>query len=108
MNWKTLLIAGGVLVVTAFLLGFVPQYLKAGDLDNQLGASRRQLNSEREKSQMDELALLCGRAYLETNRKNYGLASQYSTKFFDRVRAMTGEPPPCVSLTCELSGLIDK
>lgn len=93
MNRKTLLIAGGALVVGAFLLGFVPQYLKAKDLDNQLGTLRQQLNSEREKSHMDELALLCGYAYLETNLKNYGLASQYSTKFFDRVRAMTSEAP---------------
>jgi len=38
---------------------------------------------------MDEFALLCGYAYLETNLKNYGLLSQYSTRFFDRVRAMT-------------------
>ncbi len=93
MNRKTLLIAGGALVAGALLLGFVPQYLKARDLDNQLGTFRQQLNSEREKSQMDELALLCGYAYLETNLKNYGLASQYSTKFFDRVRAMTSEAP---------------
>jgi hypothetical protein len=28
MNQKTLLIVGGALVVGAFLLGFVPQYLK--------------------------------------------------------------------------------
>ena len=42
---------------------------------------------------MDELALLCGYAYLETNLKNYGLASQYSTRFFDRVRAMASEAP---------------
>ncbi len=48
MNRKTLLIAGGALVVGAFLLGFVPQYLKARDLDNQLSAFRQQLNSEQE------------------------------------------------------------
>ena len=80
MNRKTLLIVGGVLVLVAFLLGFVPQYMKARDLGNQLGAFRRQLDSEREKSQMDEVALLCGYIYLETNLKNYGLASQYSTQ----------------------------
>ena len=77
MNQKTLLIVGGGLVVAAFLLGFVPQYLKARDLDNQLGAARQQFDSEREKTQMDELGLLCGYVYLETNLKNYGLASQY-------------------------------
>ena len=93
MNQKTLLIAAVALVAGSFLLGFVPEYLKARDLDSQLGASRLQFNSEQEKSQMDELALLCGHAYLETNLRNYGLASQYSTRFFDRVRAMTSETP---------------
>jgi len=93
MNRKTLSIVGGSLVVTAFLLGFVPQYMKARDLASQLGVERQQLNSERDKSQMDELGLLCGYVYLQTNLKNYGLAGQYSTKFFDRVRAMNGQAP---------------
>lgn len=53
----------------------------------------QQLNSELEKSQMDELALLYGYAYLETNLKNYGLARQSSTRFFDSVRAMTSKAP---------------
>lgn len=88
MNRKALLIVAGSLVVVAFLLGFVPQYLKVRDLANQL---REQLNSERDKSQMDELGLLCGYVYLQTNLKNYGLAGQYSTKCFDRVRAMNGQ-----------------
>jgi hypothetical protein len=91
MNRKTILIVGGALVLAAFLLGFVPQYLKTRDVDNQLGAVRQQLNSEREKSQMEALGLLCGYIYLETNLKNYGLASQHSTQFFDRVRVMTGQ-----------------
>jgi len=93
MNRKTLLIAGGVLVLAAFLAGFIPQYGKARDLGSQLDALRQQLNSERGKSQMDEIALLCGYVYLETNLRNYGLASQYSTTFFDRVRAMTIQAP---------------
>ena len=93
MNRKTLLIVGGSLVVAAFLLGFVPQYLKARDIASQLGAERQQLNSERGKSQMGELGLLCGYVYLQTNLKNYGLAGQYSTKFFDHVRAMNGQAP---------------
>src|SRR5579863_2198055 len=93
MNRQTLLIAGGTLIVAAFLLGFVPQYLKARDLASQLGAARQQLSAESEKSQMDQIALLCGYVYLETNLKNYGLASQSSTKFFNRVQVMTGQSP---------------
>lgn len=93
MNWKARMIVGGVLVVAAFLLGFVPQYRKSRVLDNQLGAARQQLNLEREKSQMDELGLLSGHVYLETNLKNYGLASQYATVFFDGVQTMVSQVP---------------
>ena len=82
------MIAGGTLFIVAFLLGFVPQYRKAGDLENQLATSRKELTSESGKSQLDEAGLLIGRVYLEANLKNYGVASQYSTKFFNRVRAM--------------------
>jgi hypothetical protein len=42
---------------------------------------------------MDELGLLCGHVYLETNLKNYGLASQYSSEFFDSVQAMMSKSP---------------
>lgn len=93
MKWKICLIVGGALVVAAFLLGFVPQYLKGKALDNQLSAVQQQLNSEREKSKMDELGLLSGHVYLETSLRNYGLASQYSTKFFDGVQAMMSQAP---------------
>ncbi|HEX5432848.1 MAG TPA: hypothetical protein VFY05_01315, partial [Candidatus Angelobacter sp.] len=70
MNRKLCLIVGAVLAVAAFLLGFVPQYSKARDLGNQLSTVRQQLDAEREKSQMDELGLLSGRVYLETDLKN--------------------------------------
>jgi hypothetical protein len=93
MNRKTALIVAGVLFVAAFLLGFVPQYLKAKALDTQLSAAHQQLNSELEKSQMNELGLLCGHVYLETSLKNYGLAGQYSTKFFNQVQTMARQAP---------------
>ena len=35
--------------------------------------------------------LLIGYVYLQTNLKNYGVASQYSTRFFNGVRAMAGQ-----------------
>jgi hypothetical protein len=93
MSQKMRLIVGGALVVAAFLLGFVPQYLKGRALDNQLSAVRQQLNSEHEKSQMDELGLLAGHVYLETSLRNYGLAGQYSSRFFDGVQAMMSQAP---------------
>ena len=88
---KIRLVVGGVLLAGGFLLGFVPHYLKAKALDSQLGAARQQLNAERERSQMEELGLLCGHVYLETSLKNYGLAGRYSTQFFDGVQAMMSQ-----------------
>lgn len=84
MNQKTIWIAGGVLIVAAFLLGFIPQYVKVRDLDSQLGTTRRQL-------QMREVDLLIGRVFLDTSQKNYGLASQSATRFFDQARSVAGE-----------------
>ena len=91
MNQQRLLMFGGALAVAAFLLGFVPQYVKSRSLEAQLGTLRQEVAAERDKLQMDDLALQVGRVYLETTQKNYGLASQSSTKFFDRVRAMTAQ-----------------
>ncbi|MFP5229089.1 MAG: hypothetical protein ACLGXA_15850 [Acidobacteriota bacterium] len=93
MNRKVYLIVGVVLVVAAFMLGFIPQHLKGRDIQSQLSAARQQLDSERKESQLDELCLLSGRVYIEAELKNYGLASQYSSKFFDLARAMNNAAP---------------
>ncbi|HEY1240287.1 MAG TPA: hypothetical protein VGF16_07000 [Bryobacteraceae bacterium] len=90
MNWKAGPTAGAVLVVAAFVVGFVPQYRRAANLNDELAAAQQQLNSEREKSNMEKAGLLIGYIYLETNLKNYGLAGQSAPKFFDKVQAMGG------------------
>ena len=91
MNWRTLLIACGSVAVAAFLLGFVPQYSKAGNLGTQLDAARQELASKQGELQMAGLTLLIGQIYLDVNQKNFGLASQSSTQFFDRARKMAGQ-----------------
>ncbi len=93
MRWNRRFIVIGALVVAAFLLGFVPRYRKGKALEDQLGEVKQRLNAERDEAQMDELGLLCGRVYLETNLKNYGLASQDSSHFFDQVQAMMSQAP---------------
>ncbi len=91
MNPKTLWVGGLSLLVVGFLLGFLPQYLKVRTLQQQLEEARSDIAKRSEDVQRQELGLLIGHVYLETNRKNYGLASQYSTRFFDRARAMAGQ-----------------
>lgn len=91
MSRKTVVIIVGVLVVAAFLLGFIPEYLKSRDLEGQLNSGRQELSSQQARLQGDELDLLIGYVYLQTNQKNYGLASDYSTRFFNRVRSMASQ-----------------
>lgn len=88
MSWKAGLAGGAILVIAAFLFGFIPQYRKAASLNDELTGAQQQLNAEREKSQMERAGLLIGYIYLETNLKNYGLAGQSAPKFFDELRAM--------------------
>jgi hypothetical protein len=91
MTAKTGLVIGGILVVAAFLGGFIPEYLDNRQLHDQLEAIRQQTASTQERSAADSAALQIGYVYLQTNLKNYGVASQYATKFFDRVRGIGGQ-----------------
>jgi hypothetical protein len=86
-----MLIGGGVLVVAAFLLGFVPQYSKARGLESQMAAAGQELSAERSQARMREIGLLIGRVYLDVNQKNYGTASQSATRFFEQARTAAGQ-----------------
>jgi hypothetical protein len=68
-----------VALVAVFLLGFVPQYIRA----NRLGSDLRQ---SREAYAGADLRDLIGLAYLQANQKNYGLAVETTGRFFNRVR----------------------
>ncbi|HTX37033.1 MAG TPA: hypothetical protein VME43_18520 [Bryobacteraceae bacterium] len=91
MNQRIIVIGVGVLVLVAFLLGFIPQYVRSRDVAKQLNTTRQELASDRARLQADQVDLLIGYVYLQTNLKNYGLASGYSTKFFNQVRTMADQ-----------------
>ena len=67
-----------VALVAVFLLGFVPQYIKANRLDSELRQSREAYAGA-------DLRDLVGLAYLQANQKNYGLAAETTRRFFSRV-----------------------
>lgn len=72
------LIAAAVLIAV-FLVGFLPQYVKANRLENELQQSRQSLAGA-------DLRDLVGLAYLQASQKNYGLAAETASHFFSRVR----------------------
>jgi hypothetical protein len=79
-------IVAGVLLIVAFLAGFLPSYSKGKRLENELGEARR----ENSLAQLRDLACL---AYLQAGQKDYGLAAGTSTRFFDRTREEANRTP---------------
>lgn len=68
-----------VLLIVAFLAGFVPPYMKQQRLGNELRTSRQQV-------ELAEMRDLAGLAFLQVSQKDFGLASATTTRFFDRSR----------------------
>ncbi|MGA2182623.1 MAG: hypothetical protein ABSH47_06300 [Bryobacteraceae bacterium] len=83
---KNRIIVVGVLLVVVFLAGFLPSYMKANRLENELRAARR----EHSLAQLRDLA---GLAYFQAGQKDYGLAAGTSTRFFDRTREAANQAP---------------
>jgi hypothetical protein len=81
---KNRAIIAAIVLVVVFLAGFVPQYIKANRLDNELRQARQANLSA-------ELRDLIGLAYVQANQKNYGLAAVTTTRFFNRVRDVANQ-----------------
>jgi hypothetical protein len=76
----------GVLLIVAFLAGFLPSYSKGKRLENEL----REARQENSLAQLRDLACL---VYLQASQKDYGLAAGASTRFFDRTREVANQAP---------------
>jgi hypothetical protein len=77
-------IMGAIALAAMFLVGFVPQYVKASRLETEL----RQARQENAGAQLRDLISL---AYVQANRKNFGLAADTSTRFFGSAREMADQ-----------------
>jgi hypothetical protein len=78
-----IVVAAAALVV-AFLLGFVPMYVKANRLDAEL----RTAQAENSRAELRDLIAL---AYVQASQQNYGLAASTSSRFFDRARELANQ-----------------
>jgi len=73
-----------IAMVAVFLLGFVPQRIKANRLETEVRQFRQEIAG-------DQLRDLIGLAYVQANQKNYGLAAETSSRFFSRAREMANQ-----------------
>ncbi len=81
------------LLVVAFLLGFVPQYLNNARASVDLQARDQQIVQLQRQATLSRLRDLASLLYLETTRKNYGIASQRASALFDLIRATINDGP---------------
>jgi len=93
-NWIRFgVIAALLLIVAAFLAGFVPQYRKAAALEQQLAGERTQMESLRTRLGLAGARDFAGILYLELTRKNYGIAQPRASALFDHIRGVVSSLP---------------
>ena len=75
-----------LLVLTAFLIGFILQYSRLQRVQDDLSASTKQLGSCKSSQQLAQLRDTTTMMYLEVVQKNYGKAGEYSREVFDHAQ----------------------
>jgi hypothetical protein len=81
---RNTIILVAILLVVCFLAGFLPVYSKVLSLQKELQAAQQENNA----LQLRDISSLL---YLQAIQKDFGLAADTSTRFFDRVREVAGE-----------------
>ena len=84
-----------VLLIVGFLAGFILQYARLQQAQQELSASTRQLGSCQAGEQLSQLRDTATAMFLEAVQKNYGKAGEDSKEFFDqaqRIQSSTGDP----------------
>lgn len=89
---------GAGLLVTAFLLGFVPSWIAARDAREDRVAMQARLG-------VAEIKVQLGNVAFEASRNNFASARTMSTQFFDRVRSVA-EATPSPALRRELEAAL--
>ncbi len=96
---------GGILLVAVFLVGFLPPFLEARRVRDELGDSGERVASLELDLRMAELRDLSGMMLLEALRQNYGLARDHSSAYFERLQELVTDNPD-LSTTADLRGLL--
>ena len=84
-----------VLLIVGFLAGFILQYGRLQQAQQELSASAKQLGSCQAGEQWSQLRDTATVMFLEAVQKNYGKAGEDSKEFFDqaqRIQSSTADP----------------
>jgi hypothetical protein len=79
-----IILVTALLMLAAFLAGFLPNYIKGQRLASELREARQE-------SARAELRDVAGLLYLQASQRDYGLAATTSTRFFERTRELANQ-----------------
>ena len=78
--WERCSLFGSAPWAIAFLAGYVPEHSRLRDDEVQIANFNFRVK-------LAHLRTLAGTLYLQTSERNYGLAAQTSSQFFDQLRS---------------------
>jgi hypothetical protein len=87
-NW---IVIGAIALLAVFLAGFIPQFRTASGLKDELALRDRRIAELQHQATLSKARDLAGLLFLELSRKNYGVAEQHATAFFNHARTMTND-----------------
>jgi hypothetical protein len=86
-----------VLSIAGFLIGFILQYVRLQQVQQELSASTKELGSCQFSEKLSQLRDTATTMFLEVIQKNYGKAGEYSKQFFDQAqRIVSGTEDPAL------------
>ncbi len=80
------LVTALILLVAAYLAGFLPTYLENRSLTNQVLTLKGQLDNSRESLGVTSLQNDLAQILIDAEQHNFGVARDRSTRFFDQLR----------------------
>ena len=75
-----------LLLLTGFLIGFILQYSRLRQMQQELSVSTKLLGSCQSSQKLSQLRDTATMMYLEVVQKNYGKAGEHSKEFFDQAQ----------------------
>ena len=75
-----------VLLTAAFLAGFIPEYLRVRQSEQDISTLTDQVKRCQSGETLSEIASAAALMYLEATEKNYGNAGSYASRFFDQAQ----------------------
>jgi hypothetical protein len=90
---KSKFIVGLVLVIAAFLGGFVPQHMRLSEARSQIVLLRQQLADQQQASALADFRNDTALLYFDLSKSNYSVAGARATKLFTDLRQFTDQAP---------------